>query len=91
MRIGKRRLDDDDHRMLGYLIRGSTLEEVAVIMALPIGTVRSRMDRMRKFLECRTTYQVIALEVINLMGTEEAGMEESRREDIPVKVRAACA
>jgi len=73
-------LDRADHRLISLLIRDNTIEEAAGIMCLPVPNVRSQMDRIRKFLGCRTTYGVIALEVINLMEADEEEFEEIIKE-----------
>jgi hypothetical protein len=76
----KHALDRADHRLIGLLIRDNTLEEAAGIMNLPVSNVRSQMDRIRKFLGCRTTYGVIALEVVNLMEADEEEFAEITKE-----------
>lgn len=61
----------EDHYILRMLIQGKSVEQVAESMHVGIRAVNKRMDRMREFLEVETNYQLVALEVINLMESAQ--------------------
>jgi DNA-binding CsgD family transcriptional regulator len=66
-----RRLSISDHQILLALIRGKRYAEIAHDFHMPSPSVRTRVNRMKILTGCQTTFQLIALEVINLMEAEE--------------------
>jgi hypothetical protein len=68
---GKTKLTEADHILLSHLIRGLTMEQAAEQMKSTVNALGRRLFRMRVLLECNTTYQLIALEMVFLIG--EAG------------------
>lgn len=66
-----RTLSRDDHALLLLLIRGETVKQAAAMMGITQDAAKTRLDRMRTFLEVRTTYQLVALEVVSLMDSDQ--------------------
>lgn len=65
-------LSHDDHALLLLLIRGESVTEASALMGITLAAATTRLERMRVIMEVRTTYQLIALEVIALMDSDEA-------------------
>lgn len=63
----KRCLTAEDHQILLQLIRGITVEDAGKALGLNRQTTTTRLNRMRILTECQATYQLVALEAINLM------------------------
>lgn len=74
-----------DHRILLAMIQGHDNAGLVLIAGITEHAVRSRLKRMRQILECNTTYQLVALEVVNLMESDAA------LPDVRVKVKGAAA
>jgi DNA-binding NarL/FixJ family response regulator len=56
-----------DHQILINLIRGKSSYEVCAELNLSHASLGTQIARMKKFVGARSTYELIALEVINLM------------------------
>lgn len=61
-----------DHRILLAMIQGHDNAGLVLIAGITEHAVRARLKRMRQILECNATYQLVALEVVNLMGSDAA-------------------
>lgn len=64
----KEKLDAVDHSILDLLIKGYEVKEVGVEIKMANTAVARRLNRMRSLLQVKTTYQLIALEVVNLLN-----------------------
>lgn len=89
-------LDETDHRILLGLINGLMPDAIGPTLDLTRTAVASRLVKMRLKLDVQTTYQLVALEMANLMTCEQAKVEallgravEQDEQAAPVKARAA--
>lgn len=71
----KTKLNEIDHRLLLLLIQGRTMEEAGVEMNITRATLATRFIRIKQCLDCKTSYQVIALEMVNLLFKDEPNEE----------------
>lgn len=71
----KTRLNEIDHQLLLLLIQGKTVEEAGLEMNRTHSSLNERLKRIKFCLQCNTTYQVIALEMVNLLFKDESNDE----------------
>lgn len=67
----KIRLNTLDHQLLLLLIQGKTIHEASLAMNVTNTAVTARLAHMRQCTRCKTTYELIAIEVINLLYQSE--------------------
>lgn len=67
----KQNLNKTDHQLLLGLIQGKSLKELSIEMERTIISLSGRMQHIKHCLDCKTMYQAIAIEVINLLDFEE--------------------
>lgn len=85
-------LSRDDHAILLNLIRGMSQTEVSLLMGMSEPSMTKRLRQMRRITETKTTYQLVALEVINLLDypeTEVAGIHIDNKDNDKAKAAAA--
>lgn len=73
----KGKLDVQDHSILLALIRGLTAGGAAQELHMSMSAVNTRLQRMKLLLECDTLYQLIALEVVNLLDLHDNVVEDT--------------
>ena len=70
------------------LIRGETVKSAAVLFGLSSSNASTILIRARQLMECKTMYQLIALEVVYLMEREEAELVEPEAVAVAVEQKA---
>lgn len=72
----KRKMTRVQHGLLLALIRGESTGDAAASFGLTSVYASKILDHAKKAMECQTLYQLIALEVVYLMGDESAELVE---------------
>jgi len=67
----KTRFNPFDHAILLSLIRGNNMSETAKLLGISVGQLGNRIKRMNALTQCNTTYQLVALEMVNLLGSDK--------------------
>lgn len=69
--LPKQKLNASDHELLLCLIHGKTIMETAVVLSISHGAINARLVRIKKCMECKTIYQCVAIEMVNLLFKDE--------------------
>ncbi len=69
-RYQKRLMTELDHDFLSCLIKGMDHTEASKHLGVSYDTMSKRLERLKRALDVKTTYQLVALEVIFQLGDD---------------------